>query len=51
MYNGLAVVVKDLASAELLDVVEILWRGSGDDLVAGSDGQLNSITADACGTR
>ena len=51
MYNGLAVVVKDLASAELLDVVEILWRGSGDDLVAGSDDQLNSITADACGTR
>lgn len=48
--NGIAVVVKVLASTELLDIVEIHWRGSGDDLIAGGDGELKSITANACRT-
>lgn len=47
--DGLAVIVKDLAGSELLDVVKILGRGSGDDIIAGSDGELNGVAADACG--
>lgn len=45
--DGLAVVIKDLASTEFLNLVEILWRGCGNDFVASSDGKLNSITANA----
>lgn len=47
--NGLAVIVKDLTSTKLLDVVKVLWRCSSDDLIAGSYGELNTIAGDACG--
>ena len=46
--DGFAVVVEGLARAEFLDVVEVLGRACGDDFVAGCDGELNGIGADAC---
>ena len=46
--DGHTVVIEDFGSAEPLDVVEIHWRSNGDDFLAGSDSELNGITANAC---
>ncbi len=46
--NRLAVVVKGLASTEMLHVSEILRRACGDDFVACSHGELNRVAADTC---
>lgn len=45
--NGLAVVVEGLAGSELLDEGEVPRRASGDDFVAGCDGELDGITTNA----
>ena len=47
--DGRAVVVEGLARAELFDVVEVLRGAGGDDFVAGRDGELDGVAADARG--
>jgi len=45
--DGLALVIEDLACAELLHELEILWRRGGDDFVACCDSELDCIAANA----
>jgi hypothetical protein len=47
VHDSLAVVVEGPACAEALHVGEVPRRRGGDDLVAGGDGELNGIAADA----
>ena len=47
--DGFAVVVEGLAGAELFEQGEILRRACGDYFVAGCDGELDGVAADARG--
>ena len=40
-------VVEYATCAEGFHVLEVLWRRSGEDFIAGRDGELDCVTADA----
>lgn len=42
--------VEGAARAQLLHVGEVFGRAGGDYFVAGRDGELDGVAADACGT-